>query len=89
MQFDTSEAEARKTEAEGRILTRHAATHGGKGADAQEATVHLEHAIVSTVAGKPGAVWCEFEIISGGKSWTLQAATEAEATTWTKALQSL
>lgn len=89
MQFYTSEAEARQTEAEGRILTRHAATHGGKGADAQEATVHLEHAIVSTVAGKPGAIWCEFEIISGGKSWTLQAATEAEATTWTKTLQSL
>lgn len=89
LQFYASEAEARRVEASGQILKHHADVHGGKGVEAQEASVHLDHAIVSPVASKLGTGSREFEIVSGSKSWQLQTSSEEEHDTWGTVLQRL
>ena len=81
LQFYESGADARRAEADGRTFTRHAAVNSGKGPEAQEATVHLEHAIVEQISGKPGAPWHEFEVVSGSKSWRLEAADKEQTDT--------
>ena len=78
LQFWKDEAAARQA---GALLAgRGVGVGGGKGAArALEATVHLEHAVVSP---SPSGSASEFEIVCGGKEWRLQAESEAAAEEW-------
>jgi hypothetical protein len=89
LQFYACEADARQAETDGRVLTHRAGVNRGKGVEAQEATVHLEHAIVSIITSKQDARVWGFEIVSGSKSWQLQTASQEENDIWTATLRSL
>lgn len=89
LQFYDTEDDARRAESDGRVLTHRAGVHRGKGVDAQEATIHLEHAIVLVVPTEAGKDVWGIEIVSGSKSWRLQMKSHEEYDAWKTMLRSL